>query len=785
MKRAVLAWAAVWAGFAVWAEVPKDDATDRDIASRVRDIDGDGVIRVACVGDSITAGTPQFNYPKYLSECLDALGKRDGRKYAVRNHGKGAAAVRHVREKVDVNGDGVNDDYFYYDDPSYRSSLTYTPDVVIIQMGTNDSLFDNWANWGNYFDKDYETYLVKPFRDKGSLIVISTPPYAQNGWHDQNVNGPVHDRVVSLARKLGLPVVDTNRLLWGQPEILADGLHGNLTGYTLMAQNFYKHIFGGDLYTVSFTGEPQARITLRDERTKRAYSRVLDKDGKGTLTFLPDAYVFHLVAEKPAFKREVRTIAAFQTGSEQEVAVALRPGDFNYALRGKPIQCDAKVYAGRLDCATLNDGKRTTDGYQPDRWHAGDWCGIALDETAPIHSVVIYWETAEFVSTYQDGGYDVFLLVKDEWRDVAAVGVAGVGREAYSGAVVADTLTFKAPVEVSGVKVVFKEGRCSHRFAPKVYEIELLSDAKPPRRNPLFDGWYADPQIRRYGDTYWIFPTYSHAYSEQLFIDVFSSKDLKTWTKHPRAVDAKDFSWVRGCMWAPDAHEKDGKYYIFFGANDAYPIDRRGGNMTPRTTPGIGQYGGIGVAVADRPEGPYKDLIGKPLIDQFWNAAQPIDQYVFTYKGDWYMVYGGWGRCNLVKLAPDFKSLVPFEDGRIWRDMTPKNYVEGSVMFERKGKWYFMYSSGAWTTSSYCVNYSVGDSPFGPFEFKGQVLASQRPIATGAGHHSVINVPGTDDWYICYHRRPIPNKSGHHRVTCLDRMYFDANGNIRPIVMTE
>ncbi|MBQ9431827.1 MAG: hypothetical protein IJU44_09780 [Kiritimatiellae bacterium] len=486
MKMTVFACAVMCVGCSALAGMPKDNATGKDIVSRVRDIDGDGVIRVACVGDSITAGTEAFNYPKYLAECLDALGQTDGRKYAVRNHGKGAAAVRHVREKTDVNGDGVKDDYFYYDDPSYRSALTYTPDVVIIQMGTNDSLFDNWANWNNYFDRDYETYLVKPFRDKGSLIVISTPPYAQNGWHDQNVNGQVHDRVVALARKLGLPVVDTNRLLWGQPEILADGLHGNLTGYTLMAQNFYKHIFGGKLYTVSFSGEPQTRITLRDERTKRAYSRVLDRDGKGTLTFLPGAYLFHLSAEKPEFKREVRTFAAFQAGSEQKVLVTLRPGDFNYAPRGKPIQCDVKVYGGRHDCTTLNDGNRTKDGYQPDRWHAGDWCGIALDETAPIHSAVIYWETPEFISTYQDGGYNVFLKVKDEWRDVAALGVADVRRETYSGTVVADTLSFKTPIDAGGVKVVFKEGKSSHRYAPKVYEIELLSDVKP--REPTVKG---------------------------------------------------------------------------------------------------------------------------------------------------------------------------------------------------------------------------------------------------------------------------------------------------------
>ena len=99
----------------VGASVPADDATSSSFPP-VRDIDGDGVIRVACVGDSITAGTPNCNYPALLQKCLDVLSKSDGRKYVVTNHGKGGAACRHVRENVDVNGDGVKNDYFYYDD---------------------------------------------------------------------------------------------------------------------------------------------------------------------------------------------------------------------------------------------------------------------------------------------------------------------------------------------------------------------------------------------------------------------------------------------------------------------------------------------------------------------------------------------------------------------------------------------------------------------------------------------------------------------------------------------
>ena len=303
--------------------------------------------------------------------------------------------------------------------------------------------------------------------------------------------------------------------------------------------------------------------------------------------------------------------------------------------------------------------------------------------------------------------------------------------------------------------------------------------------NPIFDGWYADPQIRYYDGSYWVFPTVSAAYGRQTSFDAFSSKDMTKWEKHPCILSTNEVKWAKGAMWAPDAHEVDGRYYIFFSANDPYPASGRkeDGEICDRAA--IRGYGGIGVAVSECPQGPYRDLIGKPLIDRFWNCAQPIDQYVFRYKDSWYMIYGGWGRCNLVKLANDFKSLVPFEDGKIWRDFTPPQYVEGSVIFERNEKWYFMYSSGSWTKDDYCVNYAMSDSPFGVFEFKGRVLNSQLPLATGAGHHSVIRIPDTDEWRICYHRRPIPSKGRDHRVVAIDRLDFACDGSIKPIIMTD
>ena len=86
--------------------------------------------------------------------------------------------------------------------------------------------------------------------------------------------------------------------------------------------------------------------------------------------------------------------------------------------------------------------------------------------------------------------------------------------------------------------------------------------------NPLFPGWYADPEGVIFNKTYWIYPTYSAKYGQQVFLDAFSSPDLVTWTKHRRIVDTAAIKWAKRAMWAPAIVEKKGKYYLFFGAND-------------------------------------------------------------------------------------------------------------------------------------------------------------------------------------------------------------------------
>lgn len=288
--------------------------------------------------------------------------------------------------------------------------------------------------------------------------------------------------------------------------------------------------------------------------------------------------------------------------------------------------------------------------------------------------------------------------------------------------------------------------------------------------NPVLAGWYADPEAHVFEGQYWLYPTTSARYNQQVFLDAFSSNDLVTWTKHPRILDTASVKWARRAMWAPSIVQKDGWYYLFFGANDIQKDS---------------ELGGIGVARARTPHGPFTDWLGKPLIDRFHNGAQPIDQFVFRdHDGTHYIVYGGWRHCNIARLNDDFTAIVPFPDGTMFREITPRGYVEGAFMLRHNGKYYFMWSEGGWTGPNYAVAYAVGDTPFGPFERVGTILKQDSTVATGAGHHSVFQSPRSKQWYIAYHRRPLGETDRDHRVVSIDELHFERDGSIRPVRIT-
>jgi beta-xylosidase len=278
--------------------------------------------------------------------------------------------------------------------------------------------------------------------------------------------------------------------------------------------------------------------------------------------------------------------------------------------------------------------------------------------------------------------------------------------------------------------------------------------------NPLFDGWYADPEIHLFGGRYYIYPTCSRAYEDQTCFEVWCSADLVDWRNEGTILDFADVPWSSNrAAWAPSATEHEGRYYLYFSAGDG---------------------AGIGVAVADQPTGPFVDALGHALISEYHHGAQPIDAHAFKDDdGRNYLYYGGWREAVVVELGPDMISTTG-DFNRI----TPENYVEGPFMVKRGGVYYFMWSEGSWGDETYSVAYGRSSSPLGPFEREGVVLKSNPKIGNSAGHHSVLQIPGTDDWYIAYHRRPITESARDRRVVCLDRMFFDESGRILPVELT-
>jgi beta-xylosidase len=344
-------------------------------------------------------------------------------------------------------------------------------------------------------------------------------------------------------------------------------------------------------------------------------------------------------------------------------------------------------------------------------------------------------------------------------------------------------------------RVVYRYLRTAFALAAFV---PLVSTAwSQANTNLAKQGWYADPEIHIFGGQYWIYPTSSSPDSDNqgktfnplqqelrkghvihpvyllhTSLDALSSPDLVHWTRHKDVFDIKDASWAAYAIWAPTAIHLNGKYYLFFAANDIQKKD---------TFPG-----GIGVAVSDSPGGPFIDALGKPLIGEFHNGAQPIDPFVFKDDdGTIYFYYGGQGHCNVARLAPDLKSVIPMKDGEMYKEITPEHYVEGPFVIKRKGIYYFMWSEGSWENETYGVAYAKSTNPTGPFVRAGKILQTDPAIANGPGHHSALQIPGTDDWYIVYHYHPLSTTGANQRLIAIDRMAFDAKGDIEPVKMTK
>ena len=280
--------------------------------------------------------------------------------------------------------------------------------------------------------------------------------------------------------------------------------------------------------------------------------------------------------------------------------------------------------------------------------------------------------------------------------------------------------------------------------------------AGPPE--PILDGFTADPAIRVFGDTYYVYPTSDKPNWMTTDFSVWSSKDLVDWKNEGMILDvANDLKWANIKAWAPDCIERNGMYYFYFCAD-----------------------GKIGVATSDKPTGPFKDALGHPLIEKGGKVTtNPIDPYPFIDDdGQAYLYYGNGQPAQVVKLNPDMISI----DGQPV-DISLKDFREGIVVFKRAGKYYFMWSIDDARSPNYRVGWGVSKTPNGPVKTpdKDFIVLQKDGAAVATAHHSVVNVPGTDRWYAAYHRHAIPDGSGYKRETCLVPMVFNSDGSIKPM----
>ena len=244
-----------------------------------------------------------------------------------------------------------------------------------------------------------------------------------------------------------------------------------------------------------------------------------------------------------------------------------------------------------------------------------------------------------------------------------------------------------------------------------------------------------------------------------------SSSDMKNWTDHGVVFDAeRDTSWAHK-TWAPCAAERNGKTYLYFGNGGA----------------------DIGVVVGDSPVGPFKDVVGKALLNHGTPGVQPaehmwlFDPGVFIDdNGQAYIYFGGNGDDNVraAKLKPDMVSL----DGDVVK-LHAQNFFEAAWVWKRNGIYYFSYSSTP--SAGMRIDYMTSKSPLSGFEYAG-IVADQPPINNNNNHACEFEFKGK--WYHVYHNRIVAKEAGiptgFRRNIAIETFDYNADGTIKKVEYT-
>ena len=285
--------------------------------------------------------------------------------------------------------------------------------------------------------------------------------------------------------------------------------------------------------------------------------------------------------------------------------------------------------------------------------------------------------------------------------------------------------------------------------------------------NPVITHMYtADPSARVFGDTLYLYPSHDRDDAEWWnMVDwhVFSTTDMIHFRDHGAALFLEDISWAENYAWAPDCVKKNGSYYFY------YPVDRYN----------------IGVAVSDKPYGPFKDPLGEPLITINSPGVVAnrdfIDPCIFIDDDGTKYMFVGQNYVNAIVLNDDmisYRGEVKIIEGL-------DNFFEAIWVHTYKGKYYMSYSGDG------KILYAMSDSILGPYEFKGEILDK---VNSGTNHHSIVEYKG--QWYLFYHNsnlalEKIPAGSEERkfiewrRSVCVEFLEYNDDGTIKKVTQTK
>jgi len=288
--------------------------------------------------------------------------------------------------------------------------------------------------------------------------------------------------------------------------------------------------------------------------------------------------------------------------------------------------------------------------------------------------------------------------------------------------------------------------------------------------NPLVRYMFtADPSARVFGNRLYVYTSHDEDTADvnQHFLmnnwHVFSTSDMTNWTGHGEIFSLKDISWTKKQAWAPDCVERNGKYYFYF------PVEQKK----------------IGVAIGDSPIGPFKDAIGKPLVDNTNNekivGREPIDPaLLIDDDGQAYMYFGCRDarvvklKKNMIELDGDIKPVI-INGIEGHKENNDGFYGEAPWIFKRNGIYYFTMAE-----NNKILTYYMGKSPKGPWKYQGVIMKAEG----GNNHHSIVEFKG--QWILFYHRWLSINSSckKKQRHCCAEYLYFNDDGTIQVVKRT-